>query len=158
MGAPGVLWAVGGIAALLYLWVGYFGVFTLGPTLGCTWAPEFRFWGYGVAHFTDCFEGVPQPMIAEYRAVLGGSDRLLAAALTAFLMLFSRRLNVVVGMVAAMAYGLSDWFENAFLVAALDGDLTAIQTASLLTMSKFACLTCAIGACLWAARRNRSMT
>jgi hypothetical protein len=149
------LWSVGVVAALLYLSVGYFALFTLGPALGCTWAPEFRFWGYGPESFTRCFAPVPAQIIADYRDVLLGQDRLLAVALTGFLALWSLRHRTWIGFGAAMAYGLSDWFENGFMVAALGGEVSATTTASLLTMSKFAWLILSFGACLWAVRRAR---
>lgn len=151
-----ILWVMGGAAALLYAWVGYFTFATLRPHLDCSIGPEIRFWGYRADVFFDCFNATPDGMITKYKAVLLGVDRALAVALAAFLALWSIRSRVWIGAVAALAYGLSDWLENAYLVKSLAGDASAIGVASMLTMSKFACLTLAFGANLSAVYRNRS--
>lgn len=153
-----ILWIMGGAAVLLYARVGYFSFVTLGPSLGCGIGPELRFWGYGPEVFACCVDAVPPEIKAEYRAVLLGFDRLLSVAVAGFLMLWSLRLRLWIGVVAALAYGVSDWFENAYLVASLDGDVAAVGVASVLTASKFACLTMAIGGLFWAARQRRSDT
>lgn len=153
-----VLWCLGALAVLLYTWVAIFGFVTLGPELGCFPGPEVRFWGYGIAAFDDCFAPTPPAITAEYIAVLRGLDRLLAVALTLFLAMWSVHLTAWVGVVAALGYGLSDWFENGALVAALNGDPNAIGTASALTMAKFATLTVACFTCFRASRQQRRMT
>ena len=151
-----IQWIIGGVALLLYARVGYFAFASLGPQLGCALGPEIRFWGYGADVFAHCFDPVPENMMMDYEAVLLGWDRLLALALAAFLALWSIRAGIWIGVGAAVGYGLSDWFENDYLVSALAGDTAAIGMASLLTTSKFACLALTIGAHLWAARHNRS--
>ncbi len=153
-----LLWILGVLAAVLYLRVGYFAFMTLGAHLECHFAPEIRFWGYGAEAFTQCFEKVPDAVIAQYKSVLFGLDRMLAVALAAFLALWAIRLRVWVALGAAVGYGVSDWFENAFLVSALGGDADAIGLASALTVSKFACLAFAVGLLIRAARQNRSVT
>lgn len=152
-----ILWIVGVLAALLYVRVGYFALMTLGPPLGCRFGPEVRFWGYRSEAFTHCFNKVPDAVISQYQAVLLGWDRFLAVSLAAFLGLLSIRLRVWVALGAAVVYALSDWLENAFLVSALNGDANAIGWASVLTISKFACLSFAIGMLIRAARQNRSV-
>ncbi|WP_223424409.1 hypothetical protein [Tateyamaria pelophila] len=151
-----ILWVLGVVAALLYLRVAYFSFSTLAADLDCCIGPEMRFWGYGAETFARCFAKVPETVVLKYQAILLGADRLLAVALSAFLVLWSIRSRVWIAVGAALAYGVSDWFENAFLVSALAGDTASIGLASLLTMSKFACLSLVIGAHIWVARHNRS--
>lgn len=153
-----ILWVMGGAAALLYAWVGYFTFATLGPHLDCNFGPEIRFWGYEADVFADCFKSTPDEIIAQYRAVLLGLDRGLAVALAAFLALWSIRSRVWIGVVAALAYGLSDWVENAYLVKSLAGPASGSGIASMLTMSKFAFLAFAFCVNLWAAYQHRSTT
>lgn len=151
-----LLWIAGAVAILLFLPVGRFAFGTLGPELGCFPAPEARFWGYGADVFDRCFEPVSAQVLAEYRSILLSADRLFAILLTSFLVLASIRWRVRLALLAALGYGLSDWFENGFLVRALSGDAEAITPAALLTVAKFACLSLAAVLLIRAVLQDRS--
>ncbi|WP_299627832.1 hypothetical protein [uncultured Tateyamaria sp.] len=148
----------GAAAAILGVWVGVFSVTLLRQELGCSYGPETQFWGYDTVDFTACFATMSEAVIAAYRDVLTGTDRALAIALAAFLALWSLHLKSLFGVLAALTYGVADLGEGVFLVRALDGDLSAVALASVLTSLKVGSLVLSVAICFWKAHVSRRMT
>ena len=133
----------GTVALVSYLVMGAMSYFTVLPGADGLWPPDFHLRGYDVGSIDPFVRAISDEARSTYATILTFWDRIFIGSLTTWLILFGWRggwMRYAVAFLAVL-YAAIDMAENAAIyrfICLFDLTASVIQTASSLTMAKFA--------------------